>query len=323
MIRILISFFAASLLCCSIKGYAEPDATRFAAAVVELNTLVKQNARTQATLGSNRSGSAVVIDASGLLVTVGYLVLEASQVDVTFNDGTTRAAEVIVNDQATGLALLRTQLPLGTVSIPLGDSSLIGIDQDVVVLPHGGTDNAHVTRVAGVREFAGSWEYLLGRAFYTSPATRAFSGAALINRDAELVGIGSLLLSDISAGNNSTPVSGNLFIPVEHLREEFGTLLTGRQTAENRPWLGVTLNESIPDLKIARIADDSPAAQADLQVNDAVIALNNKRVYKMADMYQTLWSASNSGTAVELLIEREGQLVTKTVVTADRQKWFK
>jgi S1-C subfamily serine protease len=323
MIKKAVAVIFLLFFCVSGALHAEPDASDFAAAVVALESTVKPNARTGATLGSTRSGSAVIIDASGLLVTVGYLVLEAAQVEVTFNDGSRAPAEVVVNDHATGLALLRTQLPEGMVAMALGDSSIVGIDDDAVVLPHGGTANAHVTRIARAREFAGSWEYLLDRAFYTSPATRSFSGAALINRDAELIGIGSLLLSDINADNTSPSVSGNLFIPIEHLRSGFGTLLTGGQTVEKRAWLGVTLNESIPDLKIVRVAEESPAAAAELQVNDAVLAVNSQRVYKMADLYRTLWSAGNSGSNIELLIVREGQVITTTVTTADRHDWLR
>ena len=302
---------------------AEPSAADFATAIVKLDAVIAPGARTLPTLGSERSGSAVVIDASGLLLTVGYLVLEAEQVLITFADGTTAEAEIIVNDIATGLALLRTDLPVGTSSIVLGDSTRLAVDQDVVVLQHGGTGTAHVATVVSARDFSGSWEYHLDRAFYTVPATRSFSGAALINRDAELVGIGSLLLSDVYSRSDSRSASGNLFIPVEHLRKNFGQLLTGNTTAQNRPWLGVTLNETLPDLEIVRVAEDSPAATAGLQADDAIIALNDVRVYKMADFYKALWNAGVAGDTFELLIARDRNLRQIEVISADRERWFR
>ncbi len=323
MIKRLISVLPVFLLCVVLSAKAEPTASVFASAVVQLNAVVKPEARTIPALGRQRAGSAIVIDASGLLVTVGYLVLEAEEVTVTFADGSSSQARVVVNDEASGLALLRTTLPESVKAIPLGDSTIVGIDQDAVVISNGGTENAHVTRVASIREFAGGWEYLLERAFYTAPATRSFSGAALINRDAELIGIGSLLLSDISAGTSSMSQSGNLFIPVEHLRSNFGKLLTGQQSVKVRPWLGMTLKDALPDIEITRIALDSPASEAGLKPADTLIAINNQRVNATADFYRKLWSTGNAGTSVELLISRRGELQTITAVTATRASWLR
>jgi S1-C subfamily serine protease len=314
-----------SWLCVVPNAHAqsEPGAAEFAAAVVKLDTIIRADARTTETLGSERSGSAVVIDATGLLLTVGYLVLEAEAALVTFADGTTTSAITVVNDAATGLALLRVDLPADYPSMALGNSTALGVDQDVVVLPHGGTGAAHVTTIASARDFSGSWEYHLKRAFYTTPATRAFSGAALVNRDAELVGIGSLLLNDIFPRNDRRSASGNLFIPVEHLRKHFGTLLSGQHTAPGRPWLGVTMNETLPDLNVVRVADESPAANAGLLAGDAIIALNDTRVYQMADFYQALWRTGKAGVEVELLIARDDNIQRITVPTAERESWYR
>ena len=49
------------------------------------------------------------------------------------------------------------------------------------------------------RTFAGYWEYLLENAIFTVPAVNAFAGAGLVNEKGELVGIGSLFLSEISS----------------------------------------------------------------------------------------------------------------------------
>lgn len=307
----------------NVLAEAEPTAADFAATVVKLDAVIKDDGRTLATLGKERSGSAVVIDASGLLITVGYLVLEAEQVNITFAGGDTAPADIVVNDTATGLALLRVELPENTSSMTLGDSTVLGVDQDVVVLRHEGTASAHVATIASTRGFSGSWEYHLDRAFYTSPATRSFSGAALVNRDAELVGIGSLLLSDIYPRSDQRTASGNLFIPIEHLRKNFGRLLAGKPTAENRPWLGVTLNEVVPDLQVVRVADDSPAARAGIQSKDSIIALNESRVYKMSDFYQALWDAGKAGVEIELLIARGTAIHRIPVTSANRREWLR
>ena len=306
---------------------AESTATQFARSVVKIESAIEPTGRTVAMLGSERSGSGVVLDSTGLIVTVGYLLLEAREILVTFGSDKPVAAEIVVNDHATGLALLTSELPPDIVPLSLGDSALIGIEDDVVVLPHGGTDVAHVTRVADIREFAGSWEYLIDRAIYTAPATRVFSGAALINRDAELIGIGSLLLSNVYSGgphaeNRAQSVNGNLFIPVEHLQSSMGHFLNGQPSVDARPWLGTILNEAVPDLEIVRVAEESPAAMAGLQQRDKIISINNIRVTTMADFYQQLWDGQ-VGDSVDLLIVRQDRVMRVAVSTADRSIWLR
>ena len=303
---------------------AEPTATQFARSVVSIESTIEPTGRTVALLGSERSGSGAVVDSTGLIVTAGYLVLEATEVLVTFGNDKPVAAEIVVNDHATGLALLRSELPPEIVPLSLGDSGLIGIEDDVVVLPHGGTDAAHVTRVADIREFAGSWEYLIDRAIYTAPATRAFSGAALINRDAQLIGIGSLLLSNIytEGAHAESRVNGNLFIPVEHLQRSMGRFLNGQPSVNARPWLGTILNEAVPDLEIVRVAEESPAAVAGLQQRDKIISINNIRVTSMSDFYQQLWD-QQMGDSVDLLIVRQDRVIPVEVTTADRSIWLR
>ena len=315
------------LWCLPKWALAEPTATQFARSVVGIYASIEPTGRTVEVLGVERSGSGVVVDSTGLIVTVGYLVLEATEVLVTFGSGEPAAAEVLVNDHATGLALLRAEVPPDIVALSLGDSGLVGIEEDVVVLPHGGTDAAHVTRIADIREFAGSWEYLIDRAFYTAPATRVFSGAALVNRDAELIGIGSLLLSNvyaggIPAGRAAQSVSGNMFIPVEHLRNNMGRLLSGQPSVDPRPWLGATLNEAVPDLEIVRVADGSPADAAGLQEGDSIIAIDDTRVTTMSNFYQQLWNGQ-IGDSVSLHIVREGSVTTVAATTADRSLWLR
>lgn len=320
--RLVVLFF-------SVLGHsvvAEPTASEFSRAVVQIESRIFDNGRTVKQLGTQRKGSAIVIDASGLLVTVGYLVLEAQTVTVSFNNGGRSRAEVIANDHRSGLALLRATVPDDIVPIPLGDPGNVGIDEGVVVLKPGGTDNAHVARVADIREFSGSWEYHIEDAFYTVPETRDFSGAALLDRQARLVGIGSLLLGDIYAGvaerpGNRRSASGNLFIPIDYLSANLGSLLT-MGAVDLRPWLGLTLNETRPDLTVARVAKQSPADTAGLRADDVLIAINSLRVNTLRDFYKALWSAGDAGVSIDLLIGREGLLRTVSVDTVSRSQWL-
>ena len=75
--------------------------------------------------------------------------------------------------------------------------------------------------VAAKREFAGSWEYLLDEAIFTTPPHPAWSGAALISREGKLLGVGSLIVGD--AGGHGSASPGNMFVPIERCRRSSAT----------------------------------------------------------------------------------------------------
>ena len=87
-------------------------------------------------------------------------------------------------------------------SLERGTAASIAADDDVYVLGHGGRAHALKATVFAKREFAGFWEYLLDTALFTTPPHPEWSGAALLDEDGRLVGIGSLLLQE-NAGDET------------------------------------------------------------------------------------------------------------------------
>ena len=83
---------------------AQKDVLR---AVVGVETHVPDDARTAKILGTQRRGSGVVIDSQGLVLTIGYLILEANNIMVTGHDGSETKATVVAYDHETGLGLIR------------------------------------------------------------------------------------------------------------------------------------------------------------------------------------------------------------------------
>lgn len=316
------------LLCVALLAarlsFAEPTAERFATALVTVESSIDRDGRTVPMLGDARVGTGVVLDAQGLIVTAGYLLLEANEVTITFYDGTQAVATVVAIDSVSDLALLRVDQSISgdmpvLRPVRLGRSALVVTDERLVVLPAGGLEAAASVRVHSVREFAAPWEYLLDEAIYTMPPVQNFSGAALINRQAELVGIGTLALQDV-ATSAGVAVPGNVFIPTDLLTSRLGLMLAGQ--TENQPvrgWLGLMIDES---LVVSRVFDGAPAMQAGVQAGDIVLGLNDTHVTSRADVYQSLWAMAPHTDDVQLLVSRDGRLLPLSVAPINRSDWL-
>ena len=89
-----------------------PVAREVLSAMVTIHAEIPASARTARFLGEQRSGSGVVIDTQGHILTIGYLVMEARRVEVTGIEGKRVQATVIAHDTQTGFGLLRANEPL-------------------------------------------------------------------------------------------------------------------------------------------------------------------------------------------------------------------
>ena len=170
-------------------------------AVVRIKTQINPEGRTVEELGRQREGSGIVIDSNGLVLTIGYLMVEAFAAEVIDNNGRALPANVVGYDHESGFGLLRTIEPLKLKPLAMGKSADVKQGDPVLIASFGGVDMVAPAYVVARREFAGSWEYLLDDALFTAPPHPAWSGAALISREGKLVGVGSLIVGDATGGD--------------------------------------------------------------------------------------------------------------------------
>src|SRR5262245_5043953 len=260
--RWLKSFLAAVIIIAA--AFATParaaDTTveELIAAVVKIKTHINPDGRTVAGLGRDREGSGIVIDADGLILTIGYLMVEAYAAELITNDGRTVPANVVGYDHETGFGLLRAVEPLKLKPIALGKSADVKEKDVVVIASGGGASMVAPVMVVGKREFAGNWEYMLDEAIFTSPPHPNWSGAALISREGKLVGVGSLIVGDAAGSKENNP--GNMFVPIDRLPPILADLIAdGRVPGPGRPWLGVNADEARGRLFVSRVTSDGPA----------------------------------------------------------------
>ena len=163
-------------------------------AVVGVHTTIPENRRSAQTLGAEREGHGIVIDDEGLVVTIGYLIMEADTVTVKDSDGRELDARIVGYDYESGFGLVRTIVPPPARPMAFGDSDILSLRSEAYVVGVGGEKATLKVKVAGRREFAGYWEYLLDNAIFTVPAYPLWGGSALVSMDGTLLGVGSLLV---------------------------------------------------------------------------------------------------------------------------------
>src|SRR5215218_5038238 len=146
------------------------DLPRALDAMVLVRAEIPADGHTASTLGTERGGYGVAIREDGLVLTIGYLVNEASQIWLTSNRGTVVPGHRLAYDQATGFALVQPLGKLNAPRLPRGLAADVKVGDPAFVLGHGGVAHALKTQVIDKREFAGYWEYLLDEALFTTPA---------------------------------------------------------------------------------------------------------------------------------------------------------
>ena len=304
--------------------------TRANAAVVGVKVTAVEGARSAQTLGAKRSGSGVVIGNDGLILTIGYLMLEAQQIEIVTQEGKTLPAVAVAYDLATGFGLIRPLLPMrGLNPVALGSQQDLKPGEPLMAATganDGDEGGISMTQLVSQRAFSGTWEYHLDSALFTSPPVSSgrgnHSGAPLFNRKGELMGIGSLFVADALGENTRNP--GNMFVPIDLLKPilaEMQQLGSSRQSA--RAWLGVTSSDQGGRVQVMRVSEGSPADEAGLKPGTVVQAVDGVAVTTLEAFYKKLWARATPEQPVKLTISEGDQVKTIDITPQNRMQSLK
>ena len=289
--------------------------------MVLLQAEIPEDAFTAAVLGTERVGNGIVIDASGLILTIGYLITEASAVWIRTNRGAVIPGDPLAYDQPTGLGLVQPLGRLGLPALERGSASNCRPGDRVVLAGHGGRAHALQASILAKREFAGYWEYVLDEAIFTVPAHPQWGGTALIGGDGKLLGVGSLLVEEKVDGES---VQGNMVVPIDLLQPILHSLLTtGQSGLPPRPWLGIYATDIDQHLVVAGVAERGPAAQAGLQIGDLILEVAGSPVSGLAGFFRSVWRLGNAGVEVPLTISRKSEKRIARLRSAERNDFLK
>ncbi len=315
------------LTCGPVLGVSHAAAQESAAedilrALVRIEAEVPSDARTARFLGTERSANGVVIDSNGLVLTIGYIILEAMSATVTDAEGNRVPADILAYDYDTGFGLVRAVAPLDVTPIRLGDSDALAATDQVLILGHGGPEAALGAFVVVRDTFAGYWEYLLEKAIFTSPPHPEWAGAALVGSDGRLLGIGSLFIQDTAPDSRDLP--GNMFVPINLLKPILGDLLEGgRSAGAPRPWMGLFTREMGDHVVVVSVIPEGPGETAGVTEGDIITEVSGQDVYDMADLFRKVWALGDAGVDVPLTLQTEEGVRKVVLKSSDRYEYLR
>ncbi|MES1206058.1 MAG: trypsin-like peptidase domain-containing protein, partial [Pseudomonadota bacterium] len=276
------------------------------------------------------TGSGVVIDTSGDIVTNRHVVEGASKVTVTLWDGTEVSAKVVGSDARTDVAVVRLEkVPRGLVAARLGDSDRIDVGEWVLAI--GSPLGLEQTVTAGIisgKGRAGRRVHMSGdrvRSYIQTDAkiNPGNSGGPLANLNAEVMGINTLI--------NAGPGGAYGFaIPINEVRRVSQVLLKDGRV--RYPYLGVmvgdlselepakkaTLGANLPARAafISEVTPGGPAARAGVQAGDLITQIDGRKIEYGADVVDYV-SSQNIGAKVNISYLRGGKPASAAVALGE------
>ncbi len=285
-------------------------------AMVSVTAHIPADAMSAGLLGTERVGHGVRVRDDGLIVTIGYVVHEAEQVWIGSRSRVVPGF-VVGNDFDSGFALLKPSLPLDGPCMPLGLAAALSVGDAVQVVSSGGATPVIEAHVVAKQEFAGRWEYLLDEAVFTAPPHESWSGAALVDLDGRLCGLGSLVIQGFELKGVVSTV--NMFVPIDLLVPIIDELCQhGRRLAPPRPWLGMLVHDDQHDLTVVGVYRNCPADKAGLRPGDVIVGIDDEPVVGLANMFRRVWSLGSAGVEVPLKVLRNTERMELTVHSGDR-----
>ena len=308
-----------------------PDAATIAAMVSAARPSVVAVSAAMAT--GVDTGTGIVAESGGIIVTASQLVSGARTVTVVETNGARQSADIVGVDPHSGLAVLRIADDLPAASFDVADPAIdsVGVAMALRTRPSTGTPPSPKVYAGTVAS--------AGRAAGSDEATRQLSASVV---DAPLAGddIGCPLLDAAGQVTGMLEWTGQdggstaaVFLPAEVVLGVAQQLVTSGVV--DHGWLGVETSDvgsanpvtvetattsagtSPPDgARLDSIDQNSPAAEAGLQAGDVVVGIDGDPVHSKSELAARLYPEP-PGTTVHLSVVRDGTTVTLPVVLAE------
>lgn len=263
-------------------------------------------------------GSGVIVASSGIIVTNHHVIKGADSVKISLADGREFECEIILKDEKSDLAILRTKEKQNFPAIQMGDSEAVEVGDLVLAIgnPFGvgqTVTSGIVSAVARSRRGISDFGFFLQTDASINPGN---SGGALVDMDGRLIGINTAIYSK-SGGSNGIGFA----IPSNMVQVVVRSSETGDKVA--RPWIGATFQAVTSDIAsslgmkrprgalVVGVANNGPAKKAGMQAGDVIVAINEQPLQHLDAMGYRLTTIGVGGVAnFEILSKGQKRVVS-------------
>ncbi|HAU98879.1 MAG TPA: hypothetical protein DCW55_01465 [Candidatus Pacebacteria bacterium] len=274
-------------------------------------------------------GSGFVIDKNGLIVTNKHVVSDRSaQYKVILSDDSEFEVKKIYRDPSNDLAILKIDAEV--IPMSLGDSDQLDVGQFVIAIGTAlGEFRQTVTTgvVSGLGrgieagdQYGGFAEELDDVIQTDTAINPGNSGGPLLNSQGKVIGV-----------NTAVSVQGQniaFAIPINVVKQSLDIFF---KTGEfERPYFGVQyriipretaiLNDLPEGAYIVNVISGGSAQQADIRVGDILMRVDNQEISSMGASLAEIISTKKVGETIEVLLWRDEEKITKTVVLQSNQE---
>ncbi len=274
--------------------------------------------------GQLGGGSGILFTPDGYALTNSHVVRGATAIEVELESGETAVADLIGDDPATDLALLRIGTNEPLPHVPLGDSNALRVGETAIAVgcPFG---LARTVTLGIVSALGRSLPSPTGHRIEGVIQTDALlnpgnSGGPLVDGQGQVVGINTALHPGGQGLCFAVPSNTAAFVTTEFLRHgRVRRALLGIHAEEVLLPKAVTTRLGLKTARgvlVRRVASGSPARSAGLRKGDILVQLGTSTIETVADLHRAL-NGETIGQALDLALVRQGKLETRRVVPGD------
>jgi serine protease Do len=283
--------------------------------IVHVKTTIPEEHPSTRLLGTERMGSGTIVDPDGLILTVNYVVLGASEVTVTLLDQQEYPGRVVKHDFRSGLGLVRIASS-GLPALALRRSTELRVGDDIFLVASIGGGQARLStgNVSYVGPFDANWEYVVDRGIMTTAMNPGLGGGPLLNSMGHVLGVVSLNLNEIGRFS--------FVIPSDYYLDAKEAFLGGGGTGMGtRAWLGVFCYALNNHVVVAGVLPGGPGDAAGLRAGDVILGVDDREIPDRATLYRYM-ATRQPGEPVSLRIYRGNQAHTVTIAAGDVVAFF-
>jgi serine protease Do len=288
---------------------------------------------------SRGTGSGLVIDTGGHILTNAHVVENAAKLTVTFSDGRELSAKVVGHDMNTDVAVLQLEKPpTGLVAARLGDSSKLEVGEWVLAIGSPlGLDQSVTAGIISGKGHVGAHVQMSGQRMREYIQTDAKinpgnSGGPLVNLDGEVVGMNTMInLGPGGAYGFAIPINQanrvvQALITSGHMRHAYlgillsdvkdGALLEKPNQPENSQGDNRPKNVPTRAAWIRQILQNSPAQKAGLHQGDVITRIDSQKIESANDVIDYV-SSKTVGDKVAVAYVRDGRSASTQIALGE------